>query len=145
MKLFAEPDIIFEPDTPGSKMPVRSKEFSLGFDLFTCQYIRHYGGETIIVPLGIRAQFNPPWGAFIWDRSGMGAAGFHRFAGVIESDYVGLWGLILYNSTSKMRLLTPEKAVAQVIFQPVWMGEARQGKVNRDTDRGSAGFGSTDK
>jgi dUTPase len=75
----------------------------------------------------------------------MGFKGFHRFAGVIESDYTGLWGVVIYNSNYADYWLPKEKAIAQVVFQQVWMGEPREGKVNRETDRGEAGFGSTDK
>lgn len=97
-----------------------------------------------MVPTGLRCQFNYGWGAFIWDRSGMGFKGFHRFAGVIESDYTGLWGVVMFNSTAVGKWIETDKAVAQVVFQQVWMGEARTGVVDRDTERGEKGFGSTD-
>lgn len=140
-----DPYPVFELDHAYATFPYRSKPKSVGLDLFPCEQIEVWGGTTAIIPLGLRCAFNVGWGAFFWDRSGMGAKGFHRFAGVIESDYRGLWGVVLHNSTSHRFMLTPEKAVVQVVFQPVWMGEPTQGIVNRDTDRGEKGFGSTDR
>jgi len=137
------PNPVFELDE-NAKMPVRSKPRSLGLDLFSCDIVHVWPGTTELIPLGIRCQFNEGWGAFIWDRSGMGVKGFHTFAGVIESDFTGLWGVVLHNFTSHKLIVVPEKAVAQVVFQPVWMGEPRKGIIIRDTDRGGAGFGSTD-
>jgi len=125
-------------------MPYRSKERSVGLDLHSCETVFIRPLETVLIPTGLRCSFNYGWGAFIWDRSGMGFKGVHRFAGLIESDYVGLWGVVLFNSTEDDFTVTPEKAVAQVVFQEAWMGEPKQGTVNRNTDRGEAGFGSTD-
>lgn len=140
-----DPQPVFELSDKHATMPYRSKLKSVGLDLFACRPMIIYGGETTIIPLGFRCEFNVGWGAFIWDRSGMGAKGFHRFAGVIESDYRGLWGVVLHNTTPRMFRVEPSKAVAQVVFQPVWMGEPKSRVVNRNTDRGDSGFGSTDK
>ena len=139
-----DPNPVFELDNEHATLPYRSKPNSVGLDLFSCQSMQIFGGETVIIPLGIRCSFNVGWGAFIWDRSGMGAKGFHRFAGVIESDFSGLWGVVLHNTTHRMFLIEPEKAVAQVVFQTVWMGEPKNGYIIRDTNRGDEGFGSTD-
>jgi dUTP pyrophosphatase len=143
--IHGQPDPVFELDHEGARMPYRSKERSVGLDIHPCQSVFIPAGETKLVPSGLRCSFNYGWGAFFWDRSGMGFKGFHRFAGVIESDYVGFWGVVIHNSTNMGHWFNPEKAIIQVVFQEVWMGEPREGKVNRDTDRGEDGFGSTDK
>jgi len=139
------PNIIFELDHEHAKIPVRSKLNSIGFDLFPCDIVHVWQGTTETIPLGIRCQFNPGWGAFIWDRSGLGAKGLHRFAGVIDPDYTGLWSVVLHNTTHRKFIAYPDQAVAQVVFQPVWMGEVKIGVIERDTDRGDSGFGSTDR
>ncbi len=142
---FGKPDPVFELDHPDARLPYRSKECSVGFDIHPCESIFVPAGHTTLVKTGLRCQFNYGWGAFFWDRSGMGFKGFHRFAGVIESDYVGFWGVVLHNSTDEGKWFDREKAIIQVVFQEVYMGPCREGKVERDTDRGEAGFGSTDK
>jgi deoxyuridine 5'-triphosphate nucleotidohydrolase len=143
--IHGSPDPVFELDHEDARMPYRSKERSVGLDIHPCESTFIAAGTTELVPSGLRCSFNYGWGAFFWDRSGMGFKGFHRFAGVIESDYVGFWGVVLYNSTPHGKWFHPDKAIIQVVFQQVWMGQPKQGTVNRDTDRGEAGFGSTDK
>jgi dUTP pyrophosphatase len=142
---YSKPEPKFMLDDQHARMPHRAKPASLGFDLYSCQYTVLQPRETRLVPTGLRCQFNYGWGAYIWDRSGMGIKGLHRFAGVIESDYTGLWGVVLFNSLSTAWEISPKKAVAQVVFQETYMGEAQQvDQINMNTDRGEKGFGSTD-
>jgi len=144
--IHSQPQPKFMLDHPDARMPYRSKERSVGLDIHPCEDTYIGAGKTVLVPSGLRCSFNYGWGAFFWDRSGMGFKGFHRFAGVIESDYVGFWGVVLYNSTTDGKWFDRDKAIVQVVFQPVWMGEPEQvDSIDMDTDRGEKGFGSTDE
>lgn len=135
------PDAVFELGL-GAKLPTRGSKGSAGLDLYASQAIEIPPGQTAIVATDLKCRFNFGWAAMIWDRSSMGAKGMHRFAGLIDSDYDGKWGVVLHNSTSSPVVVNVGDRVAQVVFQRVWMGRPRKGVVSL-TGRG--GFGSTGK
>ena len=126
-------------------LPTRGSKESAGLDLYANKSFKVAGGCTVIVSTGIKASFNPGWGAFLWDRSGMGAKGFHRFAGLIDSDYRGEWGVVIHNTTGEPLEIKSGDRIAQVVFQRVWIGNANMKTVKDDTTRGTGGFGSTGK
>lgn len=128
---------------PGAKSPTRGSEFSAGVDLYAAAPLELLPGETAIAYTGLKCKFLPGWVALIWDRSGMGARGIHRYAGVIDGDYRGFWGVVLHNSTNEPIVVNTGDRVAQVLFQRCWFGRVRIGTVANDTERGTGGFGST--
>ena len=142
IQVWHDPDPVFELGE-NAKMPTRGSSQAAGLDLYASENVDLYGGETKIVPTGLKCAFNPGWVALIWDRSGMGSRGFHRYAGVIDSDYRGPWGIVLHNSTSRVYKIIPGERIAQVLFQSLWTGEPREGVVEDNTERGGAGWGST--
>lgn len=128
---------------PGAKCPKRSTGEAAGLDLYASQHVQIPIGETRIIMTGVRCDFLPGWVALIWDRSGLGVKGLHRFAGVIDSDYRGAWGVVMHNTTDDVVVINRGDRVAQVIFQRCWVGTPRWGKPGSTTERGEAGFGST--
>lgn len=129
---------------PNAQLPTRSHN-SAGYDLYACQDTVLPAGSTVIVPTGITVEFRPGFAALIWDRSGMGAKGIHRFAGVIDADYRGPWGVVLYNSTNKPFEIKAGDRIAQVLFQEVKCLPVKEVSELSDTSRGAGGFGSTGK
>ena len=132
------PDPIFE-----GNIPTRGSKEAAGLDLVSVGNWHIPQRSTMVILTGTRCSFNKGWAAFIWDRSGLGAKGIHRFAGVIDSDYRGEWGVVIHNSTNMPLYIGSGDRVAQVVFQRVWLGRPRAGVVRNDTDRGSKGWGST--
>lgn len=139
---FFTPDLVFEKLTDSAVLPSRSSEESAGLDLYSITDTTIPAGHTVKIPLGIRASFNPGWAACIWDRSGLGSKGYHRYAGLIDSDYRGQWQVVIHNATSEFVNIFRGDRVAQVVIQRVWIGTPKEGKVDTSVDRGG-GFGST--
>lgn len=137
------PNPVFSGGCGVSQRPYRGSKESAGLDLYATKRVLITPGGTVVVATGLRCNFNPGWGAYIWDRSGYGVRGLHRFAGLIDSDYRGDWGVVIYNSTSDTVEVRPGDRVAQVVFQRCWIGKPKWGKVKNDTARGTGGFGST--
>jgi len=133
------PNPVFELGL-GAKTPTRGSRGAAGLDLYASQAIEISPGHTAIIATDLRCRFNYGWAACIWDRSGLGSKGFHRFAGLIDCDYDGKWGVVIHNTTPSSFIVYPGDRVAQVVFQRVWMGRPKQGLVDK-TGRG--GFGST--
>lgn len=117
--------------------PTRGSKESAGLDLYAPESFQLMPGESRLVNLDIQCSFNKGWAAFIWDRSGLGCKGIHRFAGVIDSDYRGDWGVVLFNSSEKIFSAMRGDRIAQVVFQKVW--------VSGGVGTRSGGFGSTGK
>jgi dUTP pyrophosphatase len=125
-----------------AKLPTRSHN-SAGYDLYSAECVVISPGQHALVSLGIATAFPVGYVALLWDRSGMGSKGIHRFAGVIDADYRGEWKVILWNSTDKpFHILSGDKIV-QCLFQRVEAPEVLQVEQLDDTSRGSCGFGST--
>lgn len=120
-------------------MPSRGSKGSAGLDLYASESLVIKPNRTVIVPTSIYCQFNRGWAAFIWDRSSFGFRGIHRFAGVIDSDYDGEWGVVLHNTKSQEVVVNKGDRVAQVVFQRVWFGGPKTNKTRE------GGFGSTGK
>jgi deoxyuridine 5'-triphosphate nucleotidohydrolase len=139
------PDVVFQFSHEFATLPARGSGESAGLDLYAVEEKTIDPGATAIIKTGLRCTFNPGWVALIWDRSGMGAKGYHRYAGCIDSDYRGDWGVVLHNSTGQPVTIKPYDRVAQVVFQRCWIGQPKLGVVINDTERGEGGFGSTGK
>ncbi len=124
-------------------MPLRGSREAAGLDIVAGEYKEIPAGGTVLVKTGIKCKFNPGWAAMLWDRSGMGFKGVHRYAGLIDSDYRGEWGVVLHNTTEEFFSVEKGDRIAQVVFQRVWGGKPKLGTVFNDTSRGEGGFGST--
>jgi dUTP pyrophosphatase len=139
------PNPVFELVHEMATLPSRGSKESAGLDLYAVEAVTIPKEATIIVKTGLKGKFNPGWAACLWDRSGLGAKGLHRYAGLIDSDYRGEWGVVIHNSSGLPLEIKPYDRIAQVVFQRVWIGQPRLGWVTVDTERGTGGFGSTGK
>ena len=63
--------------------------------------------------------------------------------GVIDPDYRGNVGVLLRNNSNMGHTLEQGEAMAQVIMEKVATPEVVEMKINKDTQRGAGGFGST--
>jgi dUTP pyrophosphatase len=136
------PNPVFELCDDAAVVPTRGSKHAVGLDLYACESVPILAGKTQIISTGLKCQFNPGWGAFLWDRSSLGLKGCHRYAGVIDPDYRGIWGVVLHNSTRDMVVIHTGDRIAQVVFQPCWVGLPAVGEVD-ETERMAGGFGST--
>lgn len=128
-----------------AKIPSIGSEHAAGFDFYSCEDYEFQQGETHAVPTGIAVEVPVGKVLFIWDRSGMGFKGIHRFAGVIDSDYRGEIKIILFNSTKNVFKISKGDRIAQGVIQDYYMPEFEEVDELSDTSRGTDGFGSTGK
>lgn len=105
-----------------------------------------YPQESVLLPMGVRLEFDKEYALFFVNRSGM-ATKKHLFRGacLVDSAYRGELFVNLTNvSNEKQYLLAGEKLI-QALLLPIPQVEIIEGNVNMNTDRGEGGFGSTDK
>lgn len=145
-------------------LPTRVHSDDSGLDLYASETKDLAAGETVIIPTDISIQLEPvypehfnsngdylgkvinkKYGLFIWDRSGLGSKGIHRFAGVIDSGYRGPLGVVLHNSTTETKIINKGDKIAQLVIQEVFTPEVVEVDELDSTDRGEKGFGSSDK
>ena len=130
----------------GAKMPTRSHADDAGIDL----YAREIG---VIEPRGSRS-FNTgvciqlPKNTFgkIESRSGLNVKhGVVSCGGVIDAGYTGSIVVKLYNLSDEPHIVHAGDRIAQLIIQPYVMVNLEEADELTESDRGTAGFGSTGK
>jgi len=129
---------------PAAAMPVRGSVAAAGFDLAAAEAnIVKAGGKAIIktglsiaIPQGTYARVAP--------RSGLAAKKMIQVgAGVIDYDYRGEVGVVLFNHGTDDFEVQVGDRVAQLILEKVAMSRAVEVESLDETERGAGGFGST--
>lgn len=126
-------------------MPSKGSPMSAGYDLSasTDITIPAQGGRALVptdlsiaCPVGTYARIAP--------RSGLALKhGIDVGAGVVDADYRGPVGVILFNFGKEDFEVTKGDRIAQLILEKICMTDAIQVEELDDTKRGAAGFGST--
>jgi len=132
------------------KMPKRATVGSAGYDFYAPFDIELRPGETIKVPIGIRAKINEGWVLTIYPRSGLGfkfRLQLNNTVGIIDSDYYGSSNeghiyIKITNDSNENRVVKVKEGegFAQGIFLPFGIVEDDDANEIRD-----GGFGSTTK
>lgn len=124
-------------------LPAKENATDAGIDIYTNESYTLSPGERHMFATGIACAIPNGYVALLWDRSGLGSKGIHRFAGVIDSGYRGEWKVILYNSTSEPFEIKSGDKIVQCIIQKFEPAEITEVDELTNTDRGEAGFGSS--
>ena len=134
----------------GAKVPSRQTNGSAGYDLYAAndEAININPGDTVLIPLGFKTEFDPSYVALIYARSGLatkqGLAPANK-VGVIDSDYRGEWMVALYNQSAETRTIESGTRIAQVVFTPYQQVDFDVCSVDQleGSSRGEGGFNST--
>lgn len=121
--------------------PSRGTTKSAGYDLFSRDHARIYSGERLLIPTGITIKGMPDsMCGIIMPRSGKALKeGLMIMGGLIDADYEGDIGVILFNSSKYPVDIDGGSAIAQIVLQ-------HYGKVDNDlviNDLRTGGFGHT--
>ena len=125
------------------KSPQKGSKSAAGWDIFSSEEVILPAGETRVIPTGL--SFEIPEGSYgkIESRSSWARGGYFTAGGIIDADYRGEVGIIMFNSTKKDLMIPQGTKCAQIIFMQ-FLREIIESTVLTQTDRGSGGFGSTD-
>lgn len=125
-------------------LPVRGSKYAAGFDLAAAyDTIVPSRGKTIVktdlaiaIPLGTYARIAP--------RSGLAVKNFiDTGAGVVDYDYRGSVGVVLFNHSEQDFEIKRGDRVAQLILEKISMADIVEVDELDDTERGERGYGST--
>ena len=125
-------------------MPVKGSELSAGFDLAASENKTIPPNGRALVKTDLSIACPPNTYARIAPRSGLAyKKGIDVGAGVVDADYRGPVGVILFNFGTEDFVVEQGDRIAQLILEQISMAPAVQVEDLDATERGAGGFGST--
>ncbi|KAL0123607.1 hypothetical protein PUN28_005847 [Cardiocondyla obscurior] len=124
--------------------PSKGSEYAAGYDLRSAyKYIIPAHGKELIktdlqieVPFGTYGRIAPRSGLALKNHLDVGA-------GVIDADYRGNVGVVLFNHSKEDFEVSPGDRIAQLICEKITYPKIEEVDTLSDTNRGAEGFGST--
>jgi len=141
---------ILDPRLNG-QLPAYATAGSAGLDLRACidAPLELAPGDARLLPTGMAIHLGDPGhAAMILPRSGLGTRHgivLGNLVGLIDSDYQGPLMVSCWNRGREPFTIQPMERIAQMIVVPVVQVRWNPVDAFVETDRGSAGFGSTGK
>ena len=131
-----------------AKIPSYGTDYSAGMDICACDELVIPPLTTKLIKTGFAVSWTGPdapnYYLRIAPRSGLAyKSGIFVNAGVIDWDYRGEVGVLLYNSKNDDFIINPGDRIAQMILEKINRPDIVESDELDDTDRGSGGFGST--
>jgi len=125
-------------------LPVRGSVHAAGFDLAAASPVTVPAGGKAIVKTGLSIAIPEGTYARLAPRSGLAAKHMINVgAGVVDYDYRGEVGVVLFNHGAQDFGVAAGDRVAQLILERVSMVDCVEVEALEETSRGAGGFGST--
>jgi deoxyuridine 5'-triphosphate nucleotidohydrolase len=129
---------------PRATLPTRGSRASAGLDLYSIEAVSLEPGQRAIVRTGLAVAIPEGFYGRLAPRSGLATKkGLDVLAGVIDADYRGEIGCLLYNAGEDKIELAENSKVCQLIVEKIITPQAAWVDDLDDTERGGGGFGST--
>jgi dUTP pyrophosphatase len=138
------PKLYFAKLTEHASAPTKGSKFAAGYDLKSAYDAVVPKRGSCLVKTDIQIQL--PTGTYgrIAPRSGLALKNkIDVGAGVVDEDYRGNIGVILFNHADEDFIVTKGDRIAQLICEKICYPEAVEVKTLDESERGAAGFGST--
>ena len=127
-----------------AKLPVRSSSGSAGYDLAASENAVVPAHGKCLVKTGLAIAIPPDCYGRVAPRSGLAVKKFIDVgAGVIDSDYRGELGVVLFNFSNEDFCINMGDRIAQLVFEKIKTPEIKEVDELEGTDRGSKGYGSS--
>lgn len=131
-------------------VPTYGSVYSAGADLYACidEKIIIKPQETKFINTGISLEIPIGFVGLIYARSSLGCKkglAPSNKVGVIDSDYRGEIIVALHNHSEEIQEISPNERIAQIVFTPYLKGKFNIVNNLNNTERGTGGFGSTNK
>lgn len=125
-------------------LPKRGSDLAAGLDLCSAKKMTIPKGERALVPTDLAIACPPGTYARIAPRSGLALKkGIDVGAGVIDADYRGPVGVILFNWGTEDFEIEKGDRIAQMILELIVLPQVEECDELPETVRGAGGFGST--
>ncbi|XP_072881013.1 deoxyuridine 5'-triphosphate nucleotidohydrolase-like isoform X2 [Hemitrygon akajei] len=124
--------------------PTRGSARAAGYDLYSAYDYVILPQDKVIVKTDIQIALPPGFYGRVAPRSGLAAKHFIDVgAGVIDEDYRGNVGVVLFNLGKKSFEVKKGDRIAQLICERICYPELEELKSLDETERGAGGFGSS--
>ena len=126
-------------------IPTQGTKFAAGYDLYAAEDAVVVCGSRKLIKTNISMEITPGYYGRIAPRSGLAyKSGIDVLAGVIDSDYRGDIGVILYNTDKNFDFeIKKGDRIAQIIFEACYSATLNTVENLDNTLRQSGGYGST--
>jgi len=129
---------------PRATLPTRGSQASAGLDLYSIEAVSLDPGQRAIARTGLAVAIPEGFYGRVAPRSGLATKkGVDVLAGVIDADYRGEIGCLIYNAGQERLELEAGTKVCQLIIEKIASPQAAWADELTDTERGGGGFGST--
>lgn len=134
----------------GAYMPIRAHELDAGYDLmtpedFTLEKSPYTGVNYVTIDTGVHVEIPEGYVGFLKSKSGLNVKHEIIGEGVIDAGYTGSIKVKLYNLSDEPHRFERGDKIIQLVILPILTPELEEVDKLGDTERGSAGFGSTGK
>ena len=145
LKLNKYPELKVKLLSERAKMPTRGTPGSSGLDVYTPIDITIKARSDALIPLDLSFDIPYGWDLAVYNKSGVSTKKhLCKGAELIDSDYTGNCHVHLFNHSDYNVCFSAGDKIAQLVMREVWMGDIIQvDEIDKNTDRGSGGFGST--
>ena len=127
-----------------AKLPTRGSEHAAGWDLHAAEAATIPARGRSLIQTGLSFEIPNEMYGRIAPRSGLALKfGIDVGAGVVDSDYRGSVGVILFNHDDAPFVVKEGDRIAQIIFTPCPSVVLDESADHSTTERGTEGFGST--
>ena len=126
-------------------IPTQGTKFAAGYDLYAAEDAVVVCGLRKLIKTNISMEITPGYYGRIAPRSGLAyKSGIDVLAGVIDSDYRGDIGVILYNTDKNIDFeIKKGDRIAQIIFEACYSATLNTVENLDNTLRQAGGYGST--
>ena len=140
----AEPSLLVVRLSNRATVPVRGSSEAAGFDLASAVETVIPPGARACIPTDLQLGIPPGCYGRVAPRSGLALrSGIDVGAGVIDADYRGNVGVLLFNFGTEAFRIEAGDRIAQLILERICHANSLEVSDIGLTDRGAAGFGST--
>lgn len=134
----------FKQTDPRATLPTRGSAAAAGLDLFSIEDLTIEPKQRVLARTGLAVAIPEGYYGRVAPRSGLATKqGLDTLAGVIDADYRGEIGCLLYNSGDAPVSLPAQSKICQLIIEKIITPTAVWADDLTDTVRGDGGFGST--
>ncbi len=125
-------------------LPSRGSLSSAGLDITSIEEITLRPNERLVARTGLAVAIPEGYYGRLAPRSGLASKhGLDILAGVVDADYRGEIGCIVYNTSNETVHLPPQTKICQLIIEKIITPTAEWADDLSETGRGAGGFGST--
>ncbi len=129
-----------------AKIPTRGSQHAAGFDLYSAENLSINPGCRSVVKTNISLEIPEGYYGRIAPRSGLSVKnGVLIGGGVIDSDFRGDVGAILFNLGSEVFNVKVGDRIAQIVFEKHYFSQLWEADELQESNRGENGWGSTGK